>query len=127
MPKIVMIDDDLSLLGMTQRFLESQGWGFRGASTAADGLQELSKEAPDIILLDVNLPDSDGMAVCSKLKADPATRNVPLVLFSGDRKTAEDILRGLGASGADGYVVKPVHLGVLKAKLEAVLRPFEKN
>lgn len=126
MPKILMIDDDRSLLEMTGTFLKSQGWGFAGAADAASGMQRLASEKPDLILLDINLPDMDGTELCSKLKSDPATSGIPLVLITGDKKSAEDILKGLQGSRADAYLLKPVHIAVLKAKLEAVLKPFGK-
>ncbi|MBI4424750.1 MAG: response regulator transcription factor [Elusimicrobia bacterium] len=125
MPRILMIDDDRSLLKMTRDFLESQGWTFQGAETSVEGLAMAARERPDLILLDVNLPDLDGFAVCRKVKADPVLGRVPIVLISGDRRKAEDILKGLEAQGADGYVLKPFPVTVLKAKLEAVLRAYQ--
>lgn len=123
--KIVMIDDDESLVQMTEVFLTSQGWEFRGAGSGAAGLGLIAEFGPDAILLDINLPDMDGFAICAKLKADSATRGIPLLLVSGEHKKAVDILKGLSNSQADGYMVKPVDLRVLRAKLEAVHKPVK--
>lgn len=118
-----MIDDDEAFLTLVRLFMTAQNWSFAGAVTAASGLKELEKEKPDIILLDINLPDKSGFEVCKTLKNDPMTAGIPLILISGHQKQAEDILRGLG-SGGDNYLVKPVLLPVLKARLEAALKLF---
>lgn len=125
MPKIVMVDDDANLLRMTEMFLTALGWGFRGAKDGASGLALIAAEKPDLVLMDVNLPDTDGFELCSRLKRDPSTRAIPLILISGEKKKAEDILAGLEEKGADCYLVKPVALPVLKSKIEAVLKPFQ--
>lgn len=125
MPKIVMIDDDRVMLGMVSAFLESQGCAFSGAPDGRSGLALVAEEKPDLVLLDVNLPDMDGFEVCDRLRADTALRMIPIILISGGRTKAEDILKGLGESGADDYILKPVHLAVLKAKLDAVLHSCE--
>lgn len=125
MPTIVMIDDDRSMLQMTKEFLEAIGWSFHGAEAGGKGLALVATARPDIILLDVNLPDMNGMEICAQLKAGEATRGTPVILISGDRKKAEDILRGLDHCQADAYLVKPFQVTVLKAKIEAVLRPFQ--
>jgi DNA-binding response OmpR family regulator len=127
MPTIVMVDDDRSMLDMTRDYVEATGWTFQGADTGAKGLALIESAKPDLILLDVNLPDMDGMTICRRLKQAEATRGTPVILVSGDRKKAEDILQGLDGSGADGYIVKPFQVGVLKAKIDAVYRPFQQR
>ena len=125
MPRIVMIDDDPSTLGMIEIFLKSLGWESSGSGDGVSGLGLIASAKPDVILLDVNLPDMSGFDICSKLKDGAQTRAIPLMLISGDHKKAEDILKGLSNSRADAYMVKPVNLMVLKAKLEAMLKPLE--
>lgn len=120
MARVLMIDDDESLRGMVRDLLEGMGWRFLGAKDAGTGLRLLAADRPDVILLDINLPDMDGFSVCKRLKNDPSTQGIPLLLFSGERKRADDILRGLTRGAADGYLLKPVHPLVLKAKLEAM-------
>jgi DNA-binding response OmpR family regulator len=122
MPRIVMVDDDSDLRALARAFLEKQGWAFSGSPDGESGLEMIRGEKPDIVLLDVNLPDLDGFQVCSRLRGDPSLKSIPVVLISGDRRKAEDILQGLDATQADAYIVKPVHLPVLLAKLKAVLR-----
>lgn len=125
MVKIVMIDDDPALRGLVSAFLESQGWAFSGAADARAGLALVAGEKPDLVLLDVNLPDMDGFNVCARLRANAATKRIPIILISGGHTKSEDQLKGLSASGADDYIIKPVHLAVLKAKLDAVLHSCE--
>jgi len=122
-PKIVAIDDDSAALGLARAFLTSQGWSVSTAQDGQSGLDQVRSVKPDIILLDINLPDMDGFAVCAKLKEDASLRDIPIVFISGARKEAEDILKGLDPARGDAFIIKPVHLSVLKAKLEAVLRP----
>ncbi|MBU2574618.1 MAG: response regulator [Elusimicrobia bacterium] len=122
MPKLLLIDDDEAFLNLVRVFMTAQNWSFTGAVNAASGLKELEKEKPDLILLDINLPDKSGFEVCKTLKNDPMTAGIPLILISGYKNQAEDILRGLGYGG-DNYLVKPVLLPVLKARLEAALKP----
>ncbi|MEK7383814.1 MAG: response regulator [Elusimicrobiota bacterium] len=122
MKKVAIIDDDKNLQSMASIFMTSSGWTVVCASDGAAGLELVAREKPDVIVLDVNLPDISGFEVCSRLKSDPATKAVPVLLFSGRHKAAEDILNGLEVRGADSYLVKPVHLSVLTAKLEAMLR-----
>jgi two-component system, OmpR family, response regulator len=123
MRKIAVIDDNLTMLNMTKLFLESQGYAVVSAGSAAAALPLVRAERPDAVILDVNLGDGDGRDVCRDIRADAELKGVAILLVSGDKKSAEDVLRGLESSGADGYMLKPVGLAHLGARLKALLEP----
>ncbi len=117
--KILLVDDDATLLDLVGYALGRKG---HRVVTAADGAQALAlcrAERPDLVLLDVTLPEVDGFEVCRQIRQESHT---PVILLTGRREEA-DILRGLQV-GADDYVTKPVSLRVLAARMEAVLRRY---
>ncbi|MBI4801192.1 MAG: response regulator transcription factor [Elusimicrobia bacterium] len=120
MPRILAVEDEKDQLNMLKVFFKGEGWDFTGAATGAIALEEAAAR-PDVILLDVNLPDINGFELCKALKENPATSGIPVALISGDARDKERIMKGLGVGSAI-YLLKPVDLDVLKAKLEAVLR-----
>src|ERR1051325_7175742 len=103
--RALLIDDDPDLLRLVQRTLEfTAGWEVITAGSGAAGIELARSAPPDVILVDVMMPEMDGYEVCRRLKADPATGAVPIVLLTarGDRN------RGLLAeTGAGGVVLKP--------------------
>ena len=121
MPRILAVEDEKDQLKMLEDFFKGEGWDFTGAATGAKALKEAASARPDVILLDVNLPDINGFELCRTIKENPATSGIPVALISGDVRDKERIMKGLGMGSAI-YLLKPVDLDVLKAKLEAVLR-----
>src|SRR3954447_6058730 len=112
-------DSDAGRLAISH-ILRQAGFEVREARNGREALA-LAAEQPDLILLDVNLPDLDGFEVGARLKADPATAPIPLVYLSGAFVTSEDRVRGLEC-GADGYLTKPAAPRELVAYLHALLR-----
>ncbi|ACK67627.1 response regulator receiver protein [Rippkaea orientalis PCC 8801] len=83
-PKILIIDDEPSILAVVQVSLEILGnWEVLTASTGKDGLEQAKSQQPDIILLDVMMPDLDGLTVLKELRADPMTQNLGVILLTG--------------------------------------------
>lgn len=121
MPRILAVEDEKDQLNMLKIFFKGEGWEFAGASTGARALQEAAAARPDVILMDVNLPDMNGFDLCKAIKDDPATAGIPVVLISGDVRDKDDMIEGLGM-GSAVYMLKPVDLDVLKARLEALLK-----
>lgn len=119
--KILAVDDDAVILGAFQVFFEAQDWEFHGAGTGEAGLKKAAEIRPDVILLDVNLPDMQGWDICRKIREDQALGAVPILLISGQRKASEDVVEGLKA-GADDYLPKPVSFPLLLEKIKTVMR-----
>lgn len=100
-----VVDDDSDHTFLLNRILSKAGFTVRGFNDGISALSELSHELPELILLDVEMPEMDGLEVCRKIQADPATAEVPVIFLSG-RRDAEGILGGLGAGAVD-YITKP--------------------
>lgn len=102
---ILMVDDNPANLQVLQAILKGQGCRLLTARDGAGALSVAAKEKPDVILLDIMMPDMDGFDVCRNLKADPATFEIPVIFLSAPEKT-EDKVRGL-EMGAVDYITKP--------------------
>src|SRR5579884_2214917 len=102
---ILAVDDEPANRYARARGLRKAGFTVVEAATGAEALR-LAADRPDLILLDVNLPDLDGFEVCRRLKADPATAAIPILQTSAQRVGPEDRVQGL-EGGADGYLVLP--------------------
>ena len=112
-------DDDANRLAFSM-VLQSAGFQTREAATGGDALR-LAAEGPDLIILDVNLPDIDGFEVCRRIKAHPATSSIPVLHMSAVYIRSEDKTHGL-EGGADGYLTKPVEPSEVVATVNALLR-----
>jgi PAS domain S-box-containing protein len=119
--KILVVDDEPAILAATVRVLRSAGFDVLEAATGAGCLEVAKEHRPDLILLDVVLPDIDGRDVCRELKGDPALTPTFVVLTSGERKSADDRVAGLDV-GADGYILRPVGNRELLAWVETFVR-----
>lgn len=114
---IVIIEDDQRIRELVTRVLSSNGYDVEGASTALDGLQKIVNGSPDVIVLDMGLPDLDGTEL---LKMIRAITDVPVIVATA-RSADRDVIRTLNA-GADDYLVKPFSVEQLEARVRAVLR-----
>ena len=113
-----MVDDDRRLRDVLRRTLTLSGYEVRLAETGAEALAEVSGGVPDAVVLDVGLPDIDGLEVCRLLRRE---RNRVPVLMLTARDAVSDRIDGLDA-GADDYLVKPFDIDELQARLRALLR-----
>jgi DNA-binding response OmpR family regulator len=115
--KVLVIEDDLALADVLAFTLRRAGFETVMAHDGLEGLERWKDEAPDLIILDLNLPKLDGMGVCRRISNEDGT---PIVILSV-RSDDEDVVMGL-ALGADDYVVKPFSPRQLVARVEAVMR-----
>ncbi|MBU4525625.1 MAG: response regulator transcription factor [Desulfomicrobium sp.] len=115
--RILIIDDDPDIVKTVSANLELDGFSVISAGCGNDGLTAVQKHAPDLVLLDLNLPDIDGIKVCQILRRD---NDVPVIMLSA-RDTVTDKLLGLEC-GADDYLVKPFNALELSARIRTVLR-----
>ncbi len=117
MAAVVIIEDDQRIRELVARVLADKGYEVEGAANALDGLQKIVQAAPDVVVLDMGLPDLDGAEL---LKMIRAITDVPVVVATA-RSEDRDVIRTLDA-GADDYLVKPFSVEQLEARLRAVLR-----
>jgi DNA-binding response OmpR family regulator len=119
--KILIVEDEERQMEITRRSLESHGtFQLAFARNAAEAFQRLNQDVPDLMLLDLGLPDCDGLDVCRRLKEEERYRWIPVIMLTG-RSTIVDKITGLEV-GADDYLTKPYDAGELIARVHAVLR-----
>jgi DNA-binding NtrC family response regulator len=119
--KILLVEDDADILFATTRVLKSAGYVVREASSAKECMVELRADRPDLLLLDVVLPDADGRELCSQLKADADLQRIFIVLLSSTKISSNNQVEGLDL-GADGYIARPVSNKELLARIQAMDR-----
>lgn len=117
---VLTVDDDESLQTVMRQYLEQQGCQFISALSGAELLSKLQTSNPDIILLDLGLPDHDGLSLLNIIRGKS---KAPIIVISGRTETADRIV-GL-EMGADDYLIKPFEMRELLAHIKAVLRRFE--
>ena len=121
---ILIVDDETDLTTILEYNLVAEGYRTRVAHTAADALREARREPPDVLILDLMLPDQPGTAVCRQLKADPRTREIPVLMLTAK---GEEIDRVVGFElGAEDYVVKPFSVRELVLRIKALVRRSER-
>ncbi|CAK8711623.1 histidine kinase [Candidatus Electrothrix aarhusensis] len=118
---ILIVDDDPQVLFATVRILKKAGYTVITASSGYEGLQTARERMPDLLLLDVMLPDIDGIEVCKHLKGGEMTSHLFVCLLSGLRRASEEQALGL-ESGADDYIARPIENRELLARVQAMLR-----
>ncbi|HEV2011352.1 MAG TPA: HD domain-containing phosphohydrolase [Candidatus Limnocylindria bacterium] len=116
---VVVVEDDPASADVLQRRLQANGMTVSVGRTGGDGLALIRELHPDLVLLDVGLPDTDGYDVCLQVKSDSATSDIPVIFLSA-RGDVFDKVRGLSC-GASDYLTKPFHPAELLARVDAVL------
>lgn len=118
--KILVVDDEEDIVELLRYNLSREGYKVLCAASGEEGLERARNENPDLIVLDLMLPGIDGLDVARRLKADNATRSMPIVMLTAKGEES-DIVTGLEL-GADDYISKPFSTKVLIARVKAVLR-----
>ena len=121
--KILVVDDEEDICEILQYNLEKAGYQVKCVLGAEEALSLFSSERFDLLLLDIMLPEEDGISILRKLRADPATEHLPVIMLTA-KSTEYDHVEGLDA-GADDYVAKPFGMMELLARVRAVLRRAE--
>lgn len=119
--KILVVDDEKSILRVTVRIMQSAGYDVYQAQSGGECLEVIRKNPPDLILLDVGLPDIDGFDICRQIKADPASENIYIAMISGRFTASESQADGLDA-GADAFLARPIAKRELLSRVKALLR-----
>jgi len=118
--KVLVVDDMPDNVKLLCLELKELGYEVSAADRGSEALRVAAADPPDLILLDVMMPEMDGIEVCRRLKADDRLCTIPVILVTAN-DSDDDMVRGLDA-GADDYVAKPFHLRVLAARVRAALR-----
>lgn len=117
--KILIVDDNAELLTVLRLGFQKSGFAVRTADNGADALKKARSFTPDLVLLDLIMPEVDGFAVCENLKKQPATAGIPIVVLTG---LSSQLSRFAGLeSGADEYLTKPFNFSEVLAKVKDVL------
>jgi signal transduction histidine kinase/DNA-binding response OmpR family regulator len=123
MEKILIIDDETEILNFIQRLLGKYIPEIRviAVSSGREGIEKARSAQPDAILLDINMPDLSGYDVCRRLKADDATRHIPIIIFTGMHTDSRSRIKGLDL-GADAFLTKPIGGAELVSQVKVMLR-----
>ena len=117
--KILIIDDDLDTLRLVGLMLQRQGYQISAATNGQQGLDKAFEEDPDLILLDVMMPDMDGYEVTRRLRQNPSTMETPILMFTA-KTQLDDKVTGFEV-GANDYLTKPTHPAELQARVKTLL------
>ena len=116
---VQIVDDDPAIVRLVRRYLEAEGFQVIVAWDGRSALDQLDREAPNLVLPDIGLPEVDGLEVCRRMRSNS---DVPVIMLTA-RGREEEVIEGFDA-GADDYLAKPFSAGVLLARVKAVLRRY---
>ena len=129
--KILLVDDDADFVEAIKLILESKSYDVTVANDGEEGLKKVQTEQPNLIILDVMMPEMDGYEVCAKLKSDPRFKDIPVLLLTavGEAISTTKYTKEMGMKiEADDYIPKPVELNELVERVENLFRiSTEKN
>ncbi len=118
--QIVYIEDDSEMIDLVRLILARKNFEFMGASGGREGLELIRQSLPDLILLDLMMPDMDGWEVYHQLKAEENTKNIPVIVITAKAQNIDKVL-GLHIAKVDDYISKPFSPKELIASIEKVL------
>lgn len=118
--KILIVEDEESLLKLESILLTTRGYKVSGVTDGLKALEAIEKERPDLVLLDIMIPGIDGFEVCRRIKANPATAELPVIMLTA-KKSSADQARGAEA-GANAYMTKPFKSGKIIEIVEELLK-----
>jgi len=122
--QILIADDQADNLTLLARYLENEGYGYIKAKDGVEALEKVRSELPDLVLLDINMPNKDGFAVLEEMRSDPAIQHIPVIILTAARLDPTEMQSGLNM-GADDYVTKPFDRRELLARIRTKLRVKE--
>lgn len=119
-PLLLVVDDEPDVTRLVSRIFAKRGYRVSIAIDGAEALARVAAERPDLVMLDLNLPKLDGWEVCRRLKSDPATAKIPIIMMTAAHANVDDATIGIGL-GADEYVAKPFMHSVILHNVERLL------
>ena len=117
---IYIVEDEEPIITLIKYNLDKEGYKVSYSDNGNDGIKEIKKKLPDLILLDWMLPDISGVEICKNLKKDNRFKDIPIIMLTA-KGEEEDKVKGLN-SGADDYITKPFSFPELLARVKALLR-----
>jgi DNA-binding response OmpR family regulator len=123
--KLVIVEDEADIAQLVKLYLEKEGYRTSIAKTGAEGLKLIKSERPDMVILDLMLPEMDGLEVCKKIRNAPDTAMLPVLMLTSKAEESDTII-GLEL-GADDYVTKPFSPKALVARVKALFRRLERT
>jgi DNA-binding response OmpR family regulator len=120
MPRVLVVEDDPDIADLMRRYLHKGGFEVEVYGSGREGLEAVTANPPELLVLDLMLPQVSGLDICRKLRADPRTSSVPIIMVTARADESERIA-GLDL-GADDYLAKPFSPGELVARVRALLR-----
>jgi DNA-binding response OmpR family regulator len=117
--RIVYIEDDASMIDLVSLILNRKGFQVLGANGGIEGLDFVKREKPDLILLDLMMPDLDGWDLYQQIKANPNTKSIPVIVITAKSQSIDRTL-GLYVAKVDDYLTKPFHPDELVASVEKI-------
>ncbi len=123
--KILIVEDERDILQLVKLYLEKEGYRIVTASTGSEGLAQVRTEKPDLVVLDLMLPEIDGLEICKRLRSAPDTAMLPIIMLTAKAEESDTII-GLEL-GADDYVTKPFSPKTLVARVKALFRRLERK
>jgi len=123
--KILIVEDEHDILQLVKLYLEKEGFRTLTATTGMEGLQQVKQKNPDLVVLDLMLPEIDGLEVCKRLRSAPETAMLPIIMLTAKAEESDTVV-GLEL-GADDYVTKPFSPKTLVARIKALFRRLERK
>lgn len=117
---ILCIEDEPEMIDLIRLILERRGFNVQGAAGGAEGIKKARAMLPDLVLLDLMMPDLDGWEVYQQMKADEATRDIPVIVVTAKAQSIDKVL-GLHIAKVDDYIAKPFNPQELLASVENIL------
>ncbi len=120
--RVVCIEDEPEMIDLVRLILGRRGFSVIGANGGVEGLETVRREEPDLVLLDLMMPDMDGWEVYQQMKADPGLRDIPVVVVTAKAQSIDKVL-GLHIAKVDDYITKPFGPQELLESVEKILAP----
>ena len=120
MSKVLIVDDDAEIRGLLCKVMESKGHKVVSGENGQIGTELAEAESPNLIIMDLNMPVMDGFRATAAIKANPATKNIPVLILSAEH--AETNREAMYEAGCDGFVPKPIDLNRLFARASEFLK-----
>ncbi len=118
--RVLIIEDEVDYLNIASQILEKEDFSVVTAVTGAEGLKELEKEVPDLVLLDIGLPDTSGLDILKRLRGEEKTSKIPVVLFT-IRSELNQVAKALEC-GANDYILKPFDVVEFGKRIQAIFK-----